>query len=86
MRDDVARIQLNGDLVLGFTDFDPAADPGDGNGVAAGVQGNVAFDIDDAFMQPVDFRNPGRERFQMQSLDGKQLARNGRGCVFCRCR
>ena len=82
MRHDVARIELDVDLVFGFADFDAASNPRHGNRVAAGVQRDVAFDIDDAFMKPVDFRNPGRERFQMQALDGEQLARNGADVFF----
>jgi hypothetical protein len=28
-------------------------------------------------LQPVHFRGPCRQRFQMQSLDGEQLSRHG---------
>src|SRR5437870_12286324 len=76
MRDDVAWIKLDFDLVLGFADFDAPADPGDRNRVTAGVQGDVAFDIDDALMQSVDLRNPDRERFEMRAFDGEQFAGN----------
>ncbi len=75
--DDVAGIELDLDLVFGFADFDAAADPDDGNRVAAGMERNVAFDIDDAFVQPVDFRDPDRQRLQMRLLESKQLARDG---------
>src|SRR2546426_9966783 len=74
MRDDVAWIKLDFDLVLGFADFDAPADPGDRNRVTAGVQGDVAFDIGDALMQSVDLRNPDRERFGMRAFDGEQFA------------
>src|SRR5439155_19419640 len=77
VRDDVTRIELDFDLVLRFPDLDTASDPDDGNRVAAGVQCDIAFDINDALMKPVDFRNPDRERFQMQAFDGEQLAGNG---------
>ena len=76
MGDDVSWIELDFEFVLGLADFNASSDPGDRNRVTAGVQGDVAFDINDAFMQPVDFRNPNRQRFQMQSFDGEQLAWN----------
>ena len=41
------------------------------------MQRHIAFDIHHALMQPVDFRNPRRQRLQMQPLDREQLARHG---------
>src|SRR3989442_10399942 len=82
MRDDVAWIKLDFDLVLGFADFDAPADPGDRNRVTAGVQGDVAFDIGDALMQSVDLRNPDRERFEMRAFDGEQFAGNRTDVFF----
>jgi hypothetical protein len=80
--DDVPRIELDVEFVLGFADFDATADPGYGNRVAARVQSDVAFDIDDAFMKPVDLRNPDRKRFQVQAFGGEQLAGNGTEMLF----
>ena len=36
---------------------------------------DVALEIDDALVERVDFGNPGRQRAQVRSLDGEQLAR-----------
>ena len=82
VRDDVTRVELDFEFVLGFADLDSASDPGDGNRVSAGVQRDIAFDIDDAFMEPVDRRNPNGQRFQMQLFGGEQLARNGADMFF----
>ena len=83
MRDDVTGVELDFDGVFGFADLDAAPDPIDRDRVAAGVQCDLAFDINDAFMKPVDVGNPDRKRFQMQPFDGEQLARNGTDNVFC---
>jgi hypothetical protein len=53
------------DLVLGLAHFHAAADPVQWNGIVVGVQCGVAFDIHQALMQPIDLRNPGRQRFQL---------------------
>src|SRR5262249_46713971 len=84
VRDDVARIELDFEFGLGLADFDAAADPSDRDRVAAGGQSDVAFDIDDPFMKPVDLRNPDWERFQMQAFDGEQLAGNSAEMFFVR--
>jgi|SRR5579862_461324 hypothetical protein len=72
---EVAGIELNLYLVIGFAHLDPAANPGDRDRVAIGVQGDVAFDIDGALMEPVDFGNPDWQRLQPRLLDGEQVAR-----------
>src|SRR5260370_29467144 len=74
--DEVAGIELNLDLVLGLAHLDAAANPGDWNGVAVGMQRNVALDIDGTLMQPVDLGNPDLQRLQLMLLDGEQLAGN----------
>src|SRR5437764_7955165 len=81
MRDQAAGIELNLDLVLGLAYLHAAADPVHRNRVPVAVQRDIPFDIDQSLMQPVDFRNPHRQWFQVQSLDGEQLARN-RADVF----
>ncbi len=75
--DQIAGIELNLDLVSGFAHFDSAANPGDRDGISVGVERDVALDIHYALVQPVDFRDPDRQRFKMHLLDGEQLARNG---------
>jgi len=59
MHNQVSGIELDLDFVLRLTHFDTPPDPGSGHGVAIGVQGNIAFNIHQALMQPVHFRNPG---------------------------
>src|SRR5229473_6762585 len=76
VRDHTASIELNLDLVLGLTHLHAAADPVHRDRIAVAVQRDIPFDIDQALMQPVDFRNPRRQRLQMQPLDGEQLTRN----------
>jgi hypothetical protein len=68
---------LDHDLVFGFAHLDAAADPSKGHRVAITVQGHVAFDVHDSFLQAIDLGNPHRQRFQVLSLDHKQLARHG---------
>ena len=88
MRDQVARIQFDLDLALGLAHFHPPPDPRDGNRVANGMQGDISFHVHRALMQTIHFRNPRRQRFQMQPLDGEQFARGalwaGRGYVSCK--
>src|SRR5439155_2166497 len=84
VRDNVPRIELDFEFVLRFADFDATANPGHGNRVTAGVQSDVAFDIGDAFMKPIDFRNPAREWFQMHPFDGEQLTGNRTDMFFVR--
>jgi hypothetical protein len=67
---------LNLDLVLGLAHLHAAADPIHRDRIAVAVQRDIPFDIDQPLMQPVDFRNPCRQRFQMQPLDREQLTRN----------
>src|SRR5260370_373219 len=74
--DQAAGIELNLDLVLSLAFLYTAADPVYRDRIAVAVQRHISFDIDQALLQPVDFRNPRRQRFQMQSLDGKQLTGN----------
>jgi hypothetical protein len=62
------------DVVLGLTHLSAAADPLHRDRVAVAVQCQIPFDMDQPVLQPVDFRNPRRQRLQMQPLDGKQLA------------
>ena len=76
VRDQVAGVQLNLDLVPGLAHLHAAADPVHRHRVAVGVHRDIAFHIHQALMQPVDFRNPRRQRFQMQPLDREQLARH----------
>ena len=77
MRDQVARIQFDHDLVPGLADFHAPSDPGDRNRIAQGVHRNVSFHVYRALMQAVHFGNPCRQRFEMQALDRKQFARHG---------
>ena len=72
-----AGIELDLHLVFAFAHLDAATDPGDGNGVAITVQGYIAFHVDHAFVQAIDFRDPDRQWAQMVLLQRKQLARHG---------
>src|SRR6202046_4756778 len=76
VRHQPAGIQLNLDLVLSLAYLHTAADPVHRHRIAVAVQRHIPFDIDQALLQPVDFRNPCRQRFQLQALDGEQLPRN----------
>src|SRR5664279_2695329 len=76
VRDQAAGIELNLDLVLGLAYLHAPADPVHRDRIAVAVQRDISFDIHQALLQPVDFRNPCRQRFQMQPLDCKQLSRN----------
>src|ERR1700693_4795801 len=76
VRDQAAGIELNLDLALRLAYLHTAADPVYRDRIAVAVQRHIPFDIDQALLQPVDFRNPRRQRLQMQPLDGKQLTRN----------
>src|SRR5580704_2869592 len=76
VRDQAAGIELNLDLVLRLAYLHAPADPVHRDRIAVAVQRDISFDIHQALLQPVDFRNPRRQRFQMQPLDGKQLTRN----------
>src|SRR5437879_2699645 len=55
----VAGVELNLDLVLGLAHLHAAPDPVHWNRIAVAVQRDIPFDIHQALMQPVDFRNPG---------------------------
>ena len=68
VRNQMPGIQLNLDLVLGFAHFHAAPDPVHRNRVAVAVQRHIALDIHQPLMQPVDFRNPRRQWFQVQPL------------------
>ena len=81
VRHQAAGVELNLDLVLGLAHLHAAADPVHWNRIAVAVQRDIPFDIHQALMQPVDFRNPRRQRLQMQPLDCVQLTRN-RADVF----
>src|SRR5580698_2392503 len=83
--DQAAGIELDLDLVLSLAYLHAAADPVYWNRIAVAVQRHIPFDIDQALLQPVDLRNPRRQRFQMQSLDCEQLTGN-RADMFLVCR
>jgi hypothetical protein len=74
--DQAVGIELNLDLVLRLAYFQAPADPVHRDRIAVAVQRDISFDIHQALLQPVDFRNPCRQRLQMQPLDRKQLTRN----------
>jgi hypothetical protein len=76
MRDQAPGIELNLDLVLGLSHLYAAADPVHRDRIAVAIQRDIPFDIDQPLMQSVDFRNPCRQRFQMQPLNCEQLTRN----------
>src|ERR1700685_1669937 len=76
VRDQAAGIELNLDLVLRLAYLHAPADPVHRDRIAVAVQRDIPFDIHQALLQPVDFRNPRRQWFQMQPLDCKQLTRN----------
>jgi hypothetical protein len=82
VRDHTACVQLDLNLVLGLSHLHAAAHPVQWNRIVVGVQYNVTFDIHQALMQPVDLRNPGRQRFQTQTLHREQLARNRADMFF----
>jgi hypothetical protein len=69
--DQAAGIELNLDLALSLAYLHTAADPIHRHRIAVAVQRHIPFDIDQALLQPVDFRNPRRQRLQMQPLDGE---------------
>ena len=71
VRNQTAGVELNLDLVLGFAHFHAAADPVHRDRVAVGVQRDVAFHVHQPLMQPVDLGNPGRQRPQVQALQGE---------------
>ena len=58
MRDDMARIHFDLDLVPCLTHLYPMPDPGDWHRVANRVHRNVAFHVHRALMQTIHFRNP----------------------------
>ena len=60
MRHDAAGVELNLDPLARFAHFHAASNEVRRNRVAVGVQSHVAFGVDHALMQPVDFRNPRR--------------------------
>ena len=66
-----ASVELNLDLVLGLAHLHTAADPVHRDRIAIAVQRHIPFDIDQPLLQAVDFRNPRRQRLQMQPLDGE---------------
>src|SRR4029077_7312070 len=74
--DQAAGIELNLDLVLSLAHLHATADPVYWDRIAVAVQRHIPFDIDQALLQAVDFRNPRRQRLQMQPLDGEQLTGN----------
>src|SRR5712671_3026802 len=74
---DVSGIELDLDFAAGFADLNPSASPGVGNRVPVGMQSDIAFDVDDAFVKTVDLRNPGRQWLQARLFQGKQFAGNG---------
>jgi hypothetical protein len=80
--DQAADIELNLDLVLSLAYLHTAADPIHRHRIAVTVQRDISFDIDHALLQPVDFGNPRRQRFQMQALDGEQLTGNRADMFF----
>ena len=73
----VAGIELNLDFVLRFAHLHAAADPVQGDRVAVGVQSDVALDVHQARVEPVDFRNPDGQWLQVQPFHGEELARDG---------
>ncbi len=76
LRHQAAGIQLDLDFVPGLAHLHAAADPFHRDRVAVAVQRDISFDIDQALLQPVDFRNPRRQRLQMQVFSGEQLTGN----------
>src|ERR1700692_234645 len=76
VRDQTVGIELNLDLVLSLAYLHTPADPVHRDRIAVAVQRDISFDIHQALLQPVDFRNPRQQRLQMQPLDCKQLTRN----------
>src|ERR1035438_768881 len=77
MRDQVARIEFDHDLVPGFADLYVPANPGDRNRIAKRVHRHVPLHVHRALMQTVHFGNPRRQRFEMQALDREQFAGHG---------
>ena len=76
MRDDMARIHFDLELVPCLADLHPVSDPGDRNRVANGVHRDVAFHVHYSLMQAIHFRNPRRQRFEMHALHCEQFARH----------
>src|SRR6516165_2737999 len=73
---DVAQIELNLDLVLGFAYLYATTNPGHRDRVAVGVQGHISFHIHHALVQTINFGNPDGQRLEMKLFEGKQLAWN----------
>jgi hypothetical protein len=77
MRDQVARIQLDLDLVPSLARFYAPPDPGGRNRVANGVHRDISFHVYCALMQTIHFGNPCRQWFQMHAFECEELARHG---------
>jgi len=66
MRDDVARVQFDLELVPRLANLHAAPDPGDRHRVANGVHRDVSFHVHRARMQAIRLGNPRRQRLQVQ--------------------
>src|SRR6202167_2051195 len=77
MRDQVARIQLDLDLVPSLARLYAPPDPRDWNRVANGVHRDIPFHVHCALMQAIHFGDPRRPWFQMHAFDCEELARHG---------
>jgi hypothetical protein len=69
--------QLDLDPVARLANVHAPSDPGDRNRVTNGVHRDITFRVGGAPVQPIHFRDPCRQRFQVQSFDGEQLSRHG---------
>ena len=85
VRNKVAGIELDFDLIFGFTHLDTTAEPVNRNRVAIAVERDIAFYVHRAFIQPIDLRNPHRKWSQMLLLHHEQLPRCRAQMLLVRC-
>src|SRR5580692_591206 len=85
VRNKVAGIELDLDLIFAFTHLDTTAKPVNRNRVAIAVERDIAFHVHHAFMQPIDLRNPRREWSEMLLLHHEQLPRYRVQMLLVRC-
>jgi hypothetical protein len=81
-----ASVELNLDIVLGLAHLNAAADPLHRDRIAVAVQCHIPFGIDQALLQPVDFRNPRRQRASDAAARRRTAHAEPREYVSCKSR
>ncbi len=77
VRGDEARPAIDFNLVFGLAHFDVTSDEVGGGGIAIAVDRDEPFHIYQALVEEIDGRRPDRQRLQVRSFGGEQLARAG---------